>query len=941
MYKIRLFAFLIGLLCGFGLNAQVTCVPVFPTPDDNVTITFDATQGDAGLLNFTGDIYAHTGVITNLSTSASDWKYVRHAWATVFDDIKLTSIGNHQYTLAINSIKTYYGVPAGETILKMAFVFRNADGSLTGKGPGSTDIFYDVYSATSTNLLIKLVQPSQKKIVSSVGATIAVDGEASIAGNLTLTDNGAVISTGTNTRSLKYTVNVANAGTHSVVFSATAGGQTLSDSFNYVVPVAVKVVDPPVGTPLGASFSADGTAVTLAFQAPRKGSVFVIGNFNNWQLDNQYLMNKSVDGNTWWLKITGLTAGQTYMYQYLVDGAQRYADPLSTLVLDPSNDSYINTASNTVFPNMPAYPTGLTTGFVSVIYPGKPAYTWKATTYQRPQNADLVVYELLVRDFVAKHSYQALIDTINYLKSMNVNAIELMPVSEFDGNDSWGYNPDFHNALDKYYGSPDKFKEFIDLCHQNGIAVIMDVVFNHITGNSPLAQMYWNSAAGKPAADNPWLNVNAPHPYSVFNDFNHESQFTKDYMDVCLKNWLTEYKIDGYRFDLAKGFTQTTSTEATASNYDQSRVNILTRLYNVVQTASPGAYVILEYFVENKEEKTMANLGAMVWGNMVYNYNQCTMGYGDNNLDWMSFKSRGYDNPNVLGYMESHDEERLMFKNEQYGNSNAGYNVKDIPTGLRRNEAAAALFYTIPGPKMLWQFGEMGYDVSINGAGGRVNAKPLHWEYLQDSARKRLYNVTRDLIYLKTHYTPFRKSDHNPSELDGGLVKSLHVNDALFNTTVIGNFDITTATINPNFQHSGWWYEYISGDSLNVAVITNTRTLLPGEYHVYTDKKLPVPPSGYIRTITEVKEAAEYLNSLAVYPNPSSGTSFVGYSLRQSADVQMDVFNLMGQRVYGTSLVFRAEGSYEEGIPADLGVGTYFVRMLVNGVGVTRKFLRE
>jgi 1,4-alpha-glucan branching enzyme len=90
----------------------------------------------------------------------------------------------------------------------------------------------------------------------------------------------------------------------------------------------------------------------------------------------------------------------------------------------------------------------------------------------KPAKENLVVYELLVRDFDANRSYQDLINKIDYFKNLKINAIELMPVMEFEGNESWGYP--FHMALDKFMVLH-KLKEFIDLCHQNGIAVILDV----------------------------------------------------------------------------------------------------------------------------------------------------------------------------------------------------------------------------------------------------------------------------------------------------------------------------------------------------------------------------------------------------------------------------------------------------------------------------------
>ena len=283
-----------------------------------------------------------------------------------------------------------------------------------------------------------------------------------------------------------------------------------------------------------------------------------------------------------------------------------------------------------------------------------------------------------MRDFVNRHDFQTLMDTISYLKNLGINAIELMPINEFEGNESWGYNPAFHNALDKYYGTPDKFKEFVDKCHENGIAVIVDIVFNQAYSQSPLFKLY--SQGSSPTANSPFLNIEAPHPYSVGYDFNHESEFTKNYVSQCIKYWLREYNIDGYRFDLTKGFTQNRSTEATASNYDISRINILKNYHNVVQSTTPGAYTILEHFCENAEESELANAGMMVWANVNHDANEATMGWTGNGLSNFSAKKRGWNDTRHdkhIAYMESHDEERLMYKNGQFANGAPGYSIKN------------------------------------------------------------------------------------------------------------------------------------------------------------------------------------------------------------------------------------------------------------------------
>ncbi len=100
----------------------------------------------------------------------------------------------------------------------------------------------------------------------------------------------------------------------------------------------------------------------------------------------------------------------------------------------------------------------------------------------------------MVRDFIAAGNWQTLKDTLNYLKKLGVNAIEVMPFNNFEGASSWGYNPNFYFAPDKVYGTATALKQFIDACHQNGMAVIMDMVLNHSFGSSPMVQMYFDNS---------------------------------------------------------------------------------------------------------------------------------------------------------------------------------------------------------------------------------------------------------------------------------------------------------------------------------------------------------------------------------------------------------------------------------------------------------------
>lgn len=597
----------------------------------------------------------------------------------------------------------------------------------------------------------------------------------------------------------------------------------------------------PSGAKDGVTYINSGKSVILNLFAPSKTSVSVIGDFNDWTVTDKYTMNNTPDGKRWWIQIDNLDPDKEYAYQYYIDKSLKVADPYTEKVLDPDNDKYILADT---YPNLKPYPTGKTTGNVSVLQANQPAYSWKVPNFTRPAKKNLVIYELLVRDFVDAHNYQTLKDTIKYFANLGVTAIELMPINEFEGNLSWGYNPSFYFAPDKYYGTKNALKAFIDECHANGIAVIQDMVLNHSFGQSPMVQMYFNTATGKPAANSPWFNVDPTHPYNVGYQFNHESADTKYFVKNVLKFWMQEYKIDGFRFDLSKGFTQTNYGTSDAAvgpwgQYDAGRVAIWKDYNNFIKSIdNNNFYVILEHFAANQEEKELSDEGMMLWNNLNYNANEATMGWiGTSNFQGIFYDQHTFTQPNgLIGYFESHDEERLMYKNEAFGNASGGYSIKgDIPTGLKREEMAAAFLMSVPGPKMIWQFGELGYDKTID-LGGRTGNKPILWDYNKDVNRRHLYNVYAKMIKLRTKNAVFATTNYVYNL--AGAVKTIQLKDASANVEVVGNFDVVNQTEDINFTSTGTWYDNISGTSINVTKVPFTMTFAPGEFHVYSSTVL-------------------------------------------------------------------------------------------------------
>lgn len=889
------------LISGFITNAQIIDTdPEIPVVDQPVTIYFDATQGTAGLRDYSGDVYAHTGVLTDKSTSGSDWKYVKTNWGQNTSETKLTRISPNYYKLDIApTIRDYYGVPVTEKITHMAFVFRSdfpytGSSYYEGKETGGKDIFAEVFES---GLNINLTTPEHYALVVVQNDTISVNASATYADSISLFINGAYIKTGEDSTSLTYTIIAGSAGENRVKVIAYAYPDFVADSFFYYVRQDPVIETLPDGLRDGINYTSD-TSVTLVLFAPLKDYVFVIGDITEWLALEKGYMKITPDGEKFWLDINGLIPGKEYRYQYLVDGELRIADPYADKLLDPWNDPYI---AGETYPGLIEYPKDMTSGIVSVFQTAQQNYQWQITDFQPPALTSLVIYELLVRDYIASHDYKTLTDTLDYLDNLGINAIELMPVNEFEGNLSWGYNPSFYFAPDKYYGPKDDLKTFIDSCHGRGIAVILDMVLNHSYGQSPLVQLYFNSTTWKPTPENPWYNVDSPNPvFSWGYDFNHESKNTREFVDRVNTYWLTEYQVDGFRFDFTKGFT---NIHGDGGAYDASRISILKRMAGQIWNVNPDAYVILEHFADNTEEKELAEYGMMLWANMNNEYANAAMGYSSN-LSWGTSKERGWEVPNLVTYMESHDEERIMYKIISGGLSLGEYDTRDPETALERMELAAVFFLTIPGPKMIWQFGELGYDISIN-YNGRTGEKPLKWYYYYDTDHKHLYQVYSFLNSLRRNHEVFMTTDY--SYLLSSILKRINLNDPGMNVTVIGNFDITEGTIDPNFQDTGTWYEYFTGDSIAVTNVNELISLQPGECRLYSDKKLVTPE--FILNIDHNSDP-RHDYSTVVYPNPSKDNFHIRIMTSHPVTVSIDIFDITGKVVRKLASGYPANGMH-------------------------------
>ena len=818
--------------------------PVCPDADKPCTIKFNPDAANP-LYGHDGELYGHLGVVVE-----GEWKFVPSDWGVADEKVHFKKVADNSWELELKpSVREYF--QSGETpITQIAIIVRSEDGNIKS---------HDVDQFCS------------------------------------VTDN-------------RY---------QAEVFTPD--------------PLVTKKL--PEGVTYGINYNSDNSVTFVLYDKDNAGSshkyCYIVGDWNGWERKSEGAMYWDGSKGCWWITLDGFDADKEYRFQYRLgnaSGSDTYvSDPYTEIVYDEWNDQYIS--------GVPAFPEGAKQ-LVSAFQINKPEYSWKHRDFKVEDKHDLVIYEMLFRDFTTSQNIAGAMAELDYIENLGVNAVELMPIQEFDGNLSWGYNPNHWFALDKYYGTREEYKAFIDECHKRGIAVIVDVVYNHATGQHPWAKMWWSGSAT--AENNPFFNVTPTHPYNVYHDMNHENAMVKEHVKRSLEYLLTEYDVDGFRFDLTKGFTQTDSggdngDVAKWGRYDQSRVDILKGYADHIWSVNDNAVVILEHLSDWDEEKVLAEHGMQLWRNVNHGYRSAVAGASGDFTNIYSTSPFG----GFVGYMESHDEERLCygtaadassvtwgviglgddwnndrkmsadgpffvvknvtakdndrFKIRKAGEWNDAFNYgaandnfkltvgkgykmtngsgsKDmyVPAAgtydiyfsldeemvwlmnagerpeepssapgetedpftvtMRRAGASAAFFLTVPGPKMIWQFGEIGYDYSIE-YNGRTGEKPVVTaEYFADPERKALYDTYAGLLKFRRENPRFFDSDAKFEWKPSASMKTITCSVDGKKFHVVGNFGSSAAKYE---MPSGSWKDWFSGD-----VISGEISLKEGEFRL-------------------------------------------------------------------------------------------------------------
>lgn len=773
---------LLLLWAALRASAQVvTTSPEIVTTDSApIVITFHAGEGSRGLagLGPSAAVYAHTGVIL---AGESGWQKAPQ-WLDNAPRYRLAYAAPDTWTLTIPSIAEYYGLTPEQTarVEQLMFVFRNADGSREGKTASGGDIAVNVsrpgFSWRVETISGRTVfEPGEK-----AGLRVAVSEPCPL--SIAIIDSmgeGKTVSQDTPATTLVTECALDTPGAYSVVAKAvTAPGDTAVKTLDLLCIAPTSTAAYPDGeVRQGAVIASDGASATFAIAAPGKKNVILLGSWNDFKPVAAQQMQRAAESvelpadtsyikNAWslrqpflWTTVNGLEPGREYTYYYLVDCATAVADPYSRLVLDPASDRFI---SSTVFPDMPEYPDGKVPDgtILSVLS------TTKAKAPARlekiPDAHNLTVYELLIRDFTGdgtgNGTIEGVIDRLDYIKDMGFNAVELMPVMEFGGNNSWGYNPLFYFAPDKAYGTPDDYRRLVEEIHSRGMAVIFDVVMNHADTRNPWQLMYEPS-------QNPFFNATPPHSYNAFHDWNQDNPIVfRQWVDV-LRYWAEEFAADGFRFDMVKGMGDqgsysiaydratnsfATPSEATTNRYNASRVERMGRLKAALDDVLPGAIFICEDLATAQEDTGLAGFGAMDWANVNNAACQWAMGWSDG-ADLSRFyapRDGGRPFGSTVSYAESHDEQRCAYKQQQWGVAAVKASEEQQ---MRRLGSIAAMMLMAPGAHMVWQFEELGDAQNVKQPDNDNDTSPRKsaWPLLDNPLHRALRDTYSALIRLR------------------------------------------------------------------------------------------------------------------------------------------------------------------------------------------------
>ncbi|MBE9197648.1 MULTISPECIES: alpha-amylase family glycosyl hydrolase [unclassified Nodularia (in: cyanobacteria)] len=522
------------------------------------------------------------------------------------------------------------------------------------------------------------------------------------------------------------------------------------------------------------------TPIEFNLFAPHNKGAALIGSFSDWQ---EISMTRGDDG---YFRTTVEIEDGIYEYKFRVQSNSWFFEPEQWVdVIDPYATD-INGES------------GEDKGIVRIKDGARivDTYVWQHDDKPLPADHELVIYELHVGDFsggeddkYARGKYKHVIEKLDYLCDLGINAIELMPIKEYPGSYSWGYNPCYFFATESSYGSTVELKQLIDECHGRGIRVIMDGIYNHSEASSPLTQIdhdYWYHHSPRDPENNWGPEFNYEHYDEVLDIYP-----ARKFIGETIRFWITEYHIDGIRYDAARQI----------ANYDF--------MHWIVEEAKNTAgtkpfYNIAEHIPETT---SITNIDGPMDGCWHDSFRHTIMVHicGDtfdleSLKDVIDGKRQGFmGTTNVVNYLTNHDHERTMLEL-------ANRQIFD-EEGFNRAKLSVAILMTSVGVPLIWMGEEFGeYRPK------QPESSKIEWSLLSNDLNRQLFEYYKGLIHLRknSHALYTENIDFIHENLEAKVLAYSRWNEEGSRVVVVVNFseNFLSSYHIPNFPCGGTWHEW-------------------------------------------------------------------------------------------------------------------------------------
>jgi len=521
------------------------------------------------------------------------------------------------------------------------------------------------------------------------------------------------------------------------------------------------------------------TPIEFNLFAPNNKGAALVGEFSDWK---DVPMEKGEDG---YFRTTVKLEDGSYQYKFRVQSKSWFfepdqwveiVDPYATDIDDPSQNAVLRIKDGERIVD---------------------TYVWQHDDKPLPEDRELVIYELHVGDFSGgeadsdtRGQYQHVVEKLDYLCDLGINAIELMPVKEYPGDRSWGYNPRHFFATESSYGTTNGLKNLIDECHGKGIRVIIDGIYNHSEAGAPLTQIdhdYWYHHSPRDPANN-W----GPEFNYEFYDEKLQTYPARRFIGDNIRHWIQQFHIDGIRFDAARQI----------ANYDF--------MHWIVQEAKKAAgmkpfYTVAEHIPETPSITGIDGPMDGCWHDSFYH---CILEHikGDT-FDLERLKSvidckrQGFmGTVNVVNYLTNHDHNHVMV--------DLGDRQIFDEEAFRRIKLGAAILMTAVGVPLIWMGDEFGeYKAKT------PDSAKIDWTLLGNDSNRRLFEHYRGLVNLREHnhalYTENIEFIHENPEAK--VLAYSRWNDQGSRVVVVANFseNFLAGYYIPHFPAVGTWHEWI------------------------------------------------------------------------------------------------------------------------------------